>query len=228
MTTPSIPLTIFQASEHDIDAVSNAHSFKYANNIRNPEGLGITANAADISSNIIKLAKYDDILMRGKDSGALGSKYFAPTGGKCKDSSNNIVNRSLYINSVRPAETSDGNQGLIPSIITDLQEINPYKLYIALSSLTMPQCSLIEMNTTSSVSGIETAQRGYVADSEISNMNACWFPNKTNPLNATKKCTESFSNISADMPNDTFIKAYFFSLGILGFYILTKMVTKKS
>ena len=209
-----------------VENISRLYTFNYSNNILSPKQLHISAGAEKIDANIEKLAEYNNILMSGS-AGALGSKYFAPTGAKCKDSEDNIVYRSLYINSVRPSESSDGAQGLIPSIITDLQEINPYNLYVAFTDSFMPRCSLINMETTSNIDGTITRRTGYVADSEITDMNACWFPNGTNPL-TNEKCTESFSNISADMPNDTFMKAYFFSLGILGFYILTKIVTKKS
>jgi hypothetical protein len=229
MTAVAIPPTIFDASDHDLDAVSTIHSTNYSNNIESPEELGITADAANVESNIAKLITYDDILIGGSKTGPLGSKYFAPTGGKCRTGIglNNIANRSLYINSVRSSETPGGNQGLIPSITTDLQEINPYNLYTALSSSSTPNCSMIEMNTTSNIDATDTVQSGYVADSEIRDMNACWFPDKTNPL-TNETCVEGFSNISSEMPDDTFMKAYFFSLGILGFYILTKIVIKKS
>ena len=216
-----------------VEGISKLYTFNYANKITSPAGLEITSTS-DISSNIGILKTYDDYLMSGVKSGALGSKYFAPTGMNCIDDSQNTVNRSLYINSVRPAESSSGSQGLVPSIITDLQEINPYNLYAAFSGKSLPKCTMISMETTNNDDTPNSVQSGYVANSEIEQMNACWFQATTDPITSTsakinpltdEQCMESFSNIS-NMPDDTFIKAYFFSLGILGFYILAKITTK--
>ena len=85
------------------------------------------------------------------------------------------------------------------------------------------------METDKSQSG--KLQAGHIADIDIREMNACWFPDKKNPL-TKKTCREGFSNIhdmkmrSGDMPNNVYMKAYLSSLGLLGFYIIIKLLIK--
>jgi hypothetical protein len=220
--------------------IAGMYSRNYANFIQSPSQLGIRVRKRKkhILSNIDKLSVYDNILMSDTEE-LLGSKYFSLTGNKCIDASNNVRNRSVYINSVRPSATPGKNQGFVPSIITDLQEINPIALYNIFTNESNPKCTRIEMDTTNNIDKTITTTSGYVADSEIEAMSACWFQDKKNPI-TSETCagalnpaapiqSDGFSNISpnSNMPNDPYIKAYFFSLGILGFYILTKMVIRK-
>ena len=62
-------------------------------------------------------------------------------------------------------------------------------------------------------------------------MNPCWFPGKKNPeTGSTCSGKETFANIkdTSKMPDDTLIKLYYGALGLLGLYILMKLVTKKN
>jgi hypothetical protein len=228
---------IFDGAGNLLPNIAGMYSRNYANNIQSPAQLGIRVRKRKkhILSNIDKLSVYDNILMSDTEE-LLGSKYFSLTGNKCRDASDNIRSRSVYINSVRPSATPGKNQGFVPSIITDLQEINPFALYNIFTNESRPSCTRISMDTTNNIDKTITTTSGYVADSEIRAMSECWFQDKKNPLTlktcvdpATSMPSEGFSNISpnSNIPNDPFIKAYFFSLGILGFYILTKMVIRK-
>ena len=235
MSNPSI----FTASPSTLKTMSDGQMFPFYKKVSTPNELGISPDGNKIESNVKLLKSYDDILISGSN-GPLGNKYFAPTGGKCRDVvTNKLVHRSIYINNVQDVSAPFVNnvsgeeytqyKGLIPSIITDINEINPYNLYQAFTMGSEPSCRLINMDTISADGTKSTEpQHGYVTDIDIQTMNACWFPNKINPLTEAT-CKESFSNIdnSSDMPDDVFAKTYLFALGILGFYIIMKIVTKK-
>lgn len=233
--------SIFTIDSESLKAISDEQHFPYYKKISTPNELGITADGNKIEENVKNLKRYDDILISGTN-GPLGNKYFAPTGARCRDTaSQRVVPRSIYINNVQDVSAPFVNnisgenytqyKGLIPSIITDINEINPYKIYQAFTIGSEPRCRLLNMETINK-DGIKNSiqQSGYIANIDIQTMNECWFPDKKNPL-TQKTCKESFSSTTdsiADMPDDVFMKAYLITLGILGFYIITKLITKKS
>ena len=230
--------SIFTAHPSILKSISDNQTFPFYKKIQTPIELGISPMGSKIEENVKILKQYDDILISGS-AGPMGNKYFVPTGGKCMDvATKNIVPRSLYINNVQavsapfaknvPGEEPTQYKGLIPSVITDINEINPYKLYQAFKMGSTPDCRFIRLETISSNGVKSNEQAGYITDIDLQTMNECWFPNKINPITKTT-CKEAFSNIdtNSNMPDDMFMKAYLFALGLVGFYIIMKIVTKK-
>lgn len=231
---------IFTEQPMVLDSISKSQTYPFYNNILTPTEIGIVSDGSKIQNNIELLKQYDDIIISGTVK-PMGNKYFVQTGGKCKDiSSNETVSRSLYINNVQDAsapfaKNTSGEdiqyKGLIPSIITDIDQINPLKLYQAFTMGTTPNCRLIRLETIDVNGAINTQSSGYISDIDLTTMNECLFPNKINPV-TEKICTEHFSNIdvnsNSNMPDDILMKAYLFAVGILGFYIIMKIVTKNN
>ena len=146
----------------------------------------------NLKTYIDDLKTYADMPIGGTNS-RLGNKYFAGlSGAKCMDvDTKKLVQRSIYINNQSGAY-ENGNisselfnqvNGLIPSINVDINEIDPQRIFQAFGIGDAPDCSLLSMETDKSQSG--NLQSGYIADIDIREMNACWFPDEKNPI--TKK-----------------------------------------
>ena len=176
-----------------------------------------------------ELIKQTNDLVNGIKS-KLGNNYFYPTGTKCLNAdSSALVDRSIYIFNERgESGPLSGNKfgqfsALVSSINVDINEINPEKINQAFNIDNEPKCRPISMNVDGNL------QSAYIADIDIQTMNPCLFPDKKNPLTETT-CIEPFSNIKKEivnyMPDDPYMRAYLYSLGLLGFYIIAKIITK--
>ena len=230
--------------------------YDYYKFVKTPSEMGMGSKAKDLIPNFKGIAGYFDVLLMGDGNGqhgkdALGDKFFLATGAKCKDQhSNEDVTRSLYINnqpdgaidflsgsSVSPLGSENVMpKGLIPGILTNIEQINPIKLFTALMSGSDPACQSIEMETIDE-NGQKKTETGFVTNSDILSMNPCWFNDKVNPV--TKAKCEGFTTMKSqklspasvkpksNMPNDDLIKIYYSALGLLGIYILFKCFEKK-
>jgi hypothetical protein len=78
---------------------------------------------------------------------------------------------------------------------------------------------------TISNTNVKSSETNYVALTDISNMNACIFSNGKNPVTG-KNCVETFQNNEINMPDDPLAQMYFASLGILGLFILYRLMEK--
>lgn len=228
--------------------------YNYVNYIKTPEDMGMSDEGSldTLAHDVHGLIAYVELLAAGNSDaseigGPLGDKFFLETGAKCNDiATTRNVNRSLYMNNV-----PDGNipflssgmgvnftdfRGLVPGVIGNLSNINPIQIFQAFVAGSMPDCQAITMETidANNVYGTKTA---YVTNTDIQNMNACWFPDGTNPVN-NKKCREAFQtkeekkkNKNKDedslMPNDPYIKLYYSAISIFGLYILMLIYFRK-
>lgn len=222
-------------------------NYPYYKYVKSPVEMGMSPSGDKISTNIGGLLSYVEVLVTGSGKasatgGPLGDKYFLKTGAQCKDvATGNAVTRSLYINNVPDGtipfisnisgESFSELRGLVPGILSDMDHLNPLQIFQAFMMGSEPDCQQITMEVidTNNISSKETA---YVVASDIQNMNPCWFSDNKNPIN-NATCRETFSNIKEDkkesysIQDDVFVQMYYGSLGLLGFYIIMKMVTKK-
>lgn len=216
--------------------------YPYYKYINSPSDMGMGPGGDKIATNIGGLLAYTNVLVTGDGKASttgnpLGNKFFMKTGAQCKDiDTGETVTRSLYINNVpdgtiplisnMTGESFSTFKGLVPGILSDMTELNPLKIFQAFMLGDKPDCKqqTMEVISTNNVSSTDTQ---YVAIADIQSMNPCWFKNKKNPItNAT--CKEAFSKIEkGKMPQDIVIQMYYSSLGLLGLYILMKLVTMK-
>ena len=122
-------------------------------------------------------------------------------------------------------------KGLIPGTMTDLNAINPFGIMQAFMSGATPPCQEITLQTID-VNNISSNETHYVSTVDLQNMDPCIFPNGVNPI-TNKKCNEAFTNNNDDednsisLPDDPIVQIYFATLGILGIYILYRIMVKK-
>lgn len=235
--------------------------YDYVANIKSPPelGMGTSGSLGTLSNNITGLVGYVKILISGdskasKTGKPLGNKFFIKTQLKCTDIvTKQDVDRSVYYNNVPDGtipfisnvamngQGIPGLYGLVPGILSNLNQIHPISMITNLASVGQPDCQSITMpfiNSDNS-SGITT---GYVANDEINDMNPCWFPSGTNPV-SKNKCLEGFTCLNepqgknsfektetlvdySALPDDYLIKLYFLSIGILGLYLFFHMLIK--
>ena len=238
----------FESALNDLDSLEEeilGPDYAYYKFIKNPGELGMGADGGKIATNIGGIISYVELLAAGKSNastaGILGDKYFMKTGATCKDvDTGESVTRSLYINNVPDGSipfisSMTGTdfkdfRGLVPGVITDMGNLNPLGIFQDFMLGSNPDCQSITMPTRDS-NNIESTEAAFVATADIQNMNACWFTDGKNPITG-QKCSESFSNYNkmdkkGKMPDDFLIQLYYGSLGLLGLYLLMRIVTKK-
>lgn len=218
--------------------------YKYFKYIKSPRDMGMSTDGGAIATNIGGLIAYTEVLATGRGKASttgrpLGNKFFMKTGANCKDKkSGEKVTRSIYINNVPDGtipfiSSITGSEftsleGLIPGVLSDMAHLNPLGIFSAFMMGNEPPCEAITMETIDA-NNVRSTETGFVATSDITNMNACWFPDKKNPITGAG-CQEAFSKIKksrADFPDDTLIRIYYSALGIFGLYLLMKLFTKR-
>jgi hypothetical protein len=247
---------LFQEVLKDAQGVENrllGPTYPYYKNINTPTQIGMSDKGTikQMGKNIDGLIQYVDLLVSGKSSasatgGPLGNKFFLQTGAKCAavDSctdNNDIstcqqVDRYIYINNV-----PDGNipfissgagvnfsefKGLIPGAMGNLNVLNPFAIMRSFLSGSNPPCQKITMQTITT-DNIKSSETHYVTLADINNMDPCMFSNGKNPVTG-KKCKETFENLQPEvlMPSDPLAQVYFTSLGVVGLYILYRLMEK--
>jgi len=224
--------------------------YAYYEQILSPSELGMSAKGSTdaLKADFKGLTGYVDVLLFGggdaqkNKHNPLGDKFFLTTGAKCKDTaSGETVTRSLYINNVPdgsiPFISTDAlgggglPKGLVPGTLSNLARINPMSIFAAFMSGTTPDCQSIKMELVDDTNQVTTGN-GFVTNTDIQSMPACWFLDKTNPVTSAR--CEGFTNMNPspimpnpDMPDDALIKIYYSALGLLGIYILFKLFEKK-
>jgi len=217
--------------------------YPYHKYIKTPKELGMSSAGNKIGTNIGSMVAYTEVLSTGRGAASatgkpLGDKFFMKTGAKCKDKkTGKQVSRSIYINNV-----PDGNipfissitganftdlEGLIPGTMSDMNNLNPLAIFQAFMIGNNPECRALSMETIDE-NNKKSKETAFVLTSDLKNMNACWFPNKKNPVTG-EKCREAFSKIKniSDMPDNTVDKIYYGSVALLFFYIFMKVFEKK-
>ena len=213
-------------------------SYNYSSMIKAPSELGMSSNGSigALSNDINGLIAYTEVLVSGKSKasrsgGPLGNKYFLDTGAECnaKDTKQQ-TERYIYINNVPTGNiplisSAMGTnftdfKGLIPGITGNLSALNPMALMSAFTAGSNPECQQITMETID-VNNNKSKETHYVTVADITNTDACLFPNKRNPI-TNQKCSESFSNADSEMEAPHFI-----GLAILSLFVLYRVMDKE-
>ena len=129
----------------------------------------------------------------------------------------------------------------MPGVLSNLAQINPLQILTAFTTGSSPTCQLVTMETVD-VNHFKKYEPAYLTNEDISIMPRDWFPNVAGlrqsdyDLDEDEFCTmhDQKKTVTAKvekdyskMPDNILIKIYFSMLGLLGIYILLKMMTKK-
>ena len=229
-------------------------TYPYYKNIKTPTEIGMSDKGTiqQMAKDINGLIQYVELLVTGDSNasatgGPLGNKFFLKTGAKCAaiDSctdSNDAstcqkVDRYIYVNNVPEGNIpfiSSGLgvnfsefKGLIPGAMGNLNVLNPFAIMRAFLSGSNPPCQQITMQTITS-NNIKSSETHYVTLADIQNMDPCSFSNGKNPVNG-QSCRETFqirSEPEVLMPSDPLAQLYFTSLGVVGLFILYRLMEK--
>lgn len=227
--------------------------YPYWKNIKSPDQLGMSDKGTFevMGKDVNGIISYVDLLVSGKSKasatgGPLGNKYFLNTGASClDDKTKKEVDRYIYINNVPKGNIPfisyglgtnfKDFKGLIPGTMGNLNTLNPLTLIQEFSQGTMPKCKNITLETIDN-NNKKFKETHYISVSDLKVMDPCDFPDKKNP-ETKQKCKELFTNMltneteSGDdfpltLPNDPIVKIYFAGLGILGMYIIYRLMEK--
>lgn len=211
--------------------------YSYSDKIKSPSMIGMSdhGSLSTLGRDIDGLRGYMRLLIKGggiasKVNGPLGDKYFVETIQNCKDvNTNNTVPRSIYINNVPygniPFLTGGGMnrqykefRGLIPGILSSVDNIKPLGIITALGESGTPVCRKVSLETIDTYNN-KITKSAYLTEHDIKAMSACWFPNGRNFL-TKRNCIESFTN-PGDKPDNLniYICIYFAVILILLFCI---------
>lgn len=190
--------------------------YQYAKYILGPKKMGMGSSWTDITNNFHGLASYVQLLVEGDGSAVassaggrpLGNKFFLRTAGKCKSvDSGKETERYMFVSNIPDGDIpflsgaigADFTEleGLIPGMLSNLNVLDPSKIFKAFGEATTPDCQQITMQTVDVNNNTDT-ETHYVSLDDISMMNPCLFPNKKNPV-SKKDCVETFTNMSESL-----------------------------
>jgi len=229
--------------------------YDYGIPIKNPSEMGMSSRGTikALTNDVKGILGYMDVMVAGggrasKVQGPLGDKLFMKTAAKCKDiATKKSKPRSVYINNVpdgtipfMPGGTGDAPfseyRGLLPGIMANVGGINPMIILQAFMSGPEPECRRVTLETVKQI--IQPGNNpinerdwksAYVTDTDIQQMNPCWFPDYKNPVTGSV-CQQGFTNMAPvnynHMPKGWLVQLYFSSLGLLGLYIFLKLLLR--
>jgi hypothetical protein len=243
----------FKAVLNNLDAVQEdllGPDYEYWKQVRTPSQMGMSGQGSigALSRDISGLVNYVELLVAGgggasKVNGPMGNKFFLKTGGKCKDKrTGKKVDRFVYINNVPDGTipfisqglggmTFPNFKGLVPGAIGDLDVLNPFAIFQAFMMGNTPECQALTMETIDANNNKRTETQ-HVASVDISNMNACWFNNRRNPVSGNT-CQEAFTNmeggkVSAEFPSGLIPYLFYIGASGLGMYLLYKLCQRSN
>jgi hypothetical protein len=234
----------------------NSYSYSAAIKSPPQMGMSPAGTLNAIGTNVGGIISYVQLLVTGASNASktgrpLGNKYFSTTPAFCKDvASKAPVRRSIYVNNMpdgnftlpfssQGMELGEGVSGLLPGVIANLSRLNPLAIIDSMAQGTDQECHDITMEVigNDNVSDIDHA---YVTKFDISRMPPSWFlrdypkslyerfENREHGRSQASRQGQASGQAKLDrMPNDLFIKLYYSSLGLLGLYILLKMILYK-
>ena len=253
---------LFGGSQGDIKQLERdilGDDYDYGAPIKAPSEMGMSSKGTldVLGRDITGILAYMNVMVAGggrasKVNGPLGDKFFMPTASKCLDKdSQEQVTRSIYINNIPDgsipfmAKGAGGApfseyRGLLPGIIANVTNINPLQILQAFMTGANPDCRLLQMEQIKQIKpengdpyNESTMVSAYVIDTDIEEMNPCWFPDGTNPITKntcrsgfTTMSPQRITTMSAQMPRGFLVQLYFTSLGLLGLYILLKLLRR--
>jgi len=227
-------------------------TYPYYKNIKTPSEIGMSDKGSiqQMAKDIDGLIQYVELLVTGNSKASstgrpLGNKFFLQTGAKCtaidsctdkNDTSTcQLVDRYIYVDNVPEGNipiVSSGLgvnfsefKGLIPGAMGNLNVLNPFALMRSFLSGSNPKCQPLTMQTITT-DNVTSSETHYVTLIDINNMDPCMFPDRRNPV-TQETCKETFqNNHEILMPNDPLAQLYFASLGVVGLFILYRLMEK--
>ena len=164
---------------------------------------------------------------------------------------NNIPDGRIPLVSDMTGVSFDDFKGIMPGIMSNIAQINPMQILMSFVTGTSTACQMVTMPTMD-VNDNRGTDRRYITNGDIKAMPDNWFsggvPPKSsynttdpegfqsmrgeNPQPATSANLESSplkgSKIDySKMPNDVVIKFYYSMLGLLGLYMLLRLMIRK-
>lgn len=202
--------------------------FNYAENILSPTQINmlqfsgkdfnlINNNGLDVlAANFAGLINYVELMVSGtsvasKTGKPLGNRFFLPTAGRCRDNSNNIQTRNVYINNIPTGSIPivsdiagrDFTQfrGLVPGIFSGLQVLNPISLFGGMFVSSDSSCTNVELSVVDENNN-RSYEKHHVLNSDIENITPCVFKDQVNII-TKQTCSESeaFTNINQNNLN---------------------------
>ena len=211
----------------DTQPTKNAPSmqvYSYSDQIKPPNEIGVSSNGnmTTLKNDIKGIQSYVSVLTTG-DSKAqtvspLGNKYFMDMGTECKDTTGKTQARFAFINNI-PDGKFLGQKGLVPGILEDLAAIDPTAIFSAFQADSACQQITLQTRDTENKTADESR---YVSKADIKNYNACWFPDKTNPV-SNETCQEG---MQSQFPKDPLLQTYYLGLGAIAGYMLYRLTQK--
>lgn len=135
-------------------------SYSYSDNIPGPSSLGVGSNGTfgQVSTNLAAVETYVKGMVTGDPP--LGDRFFVNTGGTCTAIDGSVQSRYNYINNIPgggspPAGLQDLSflsndlRGLIPGIMEDIEGLDPYYLFTAMTADGAPACDCYTCQVTS-------------------------------------------------------------------------------
>jgi hypothetical protein len=143
----------------------------------------------------------------------------------------------------------DDFKGIMPGIMSNIAQINPMQILMAFVTGTSSACQMVTMPTMD-VNDNPGTDRRYITNMDISAMPDSWFTGGV-PSKSSYDITEDFQTMRggnaepatstnlksaplkgskidySKMPNDVVIKFYYSMLGLLGLYMLLRLMIKK-
>ena len=199
--------------------------YPYKDMVKTPRQMYVSGdgNLEALKNDIKAITGYVKVMSSGQSDAQmvspLGNKYFMNTGVECKDVNGAMQPRYAFVNNI-PDDDMILGRGLVSGIVQDIFAINPSAMFRAFSQKE-DNCQKITMDTRDNTNTTGQESR-YVNNSDIQSYNACWFPNKTNPV--TKKTCEGFTN--RQIPKDPIVQFYIFGVGCLAGYMAYRFIKK--
>lgn len=244
---------IFQDALDDADALQQkllGPNYHYWKQVNTPAEIGMSSEGSlgALAADVKGLIAYTQLLVTGggpasKSGQPLGNKFFLDTGAPCQvKGTDKQASRHIYINNVPDGSipfVSSGLgvnfstfKGLVPGLMSNAARINPFEMIQAFMMSGNPECQPVTLETID-VNNNRTTQTRYVATADLKNMSPCNFPNKTNPITG-KPCIEALTNMHASKVEsdlegpDLLEQLYYGSIGVLGLYLLYKLIFLRS
>lgn len=203
-----------ETSEENSSPLSSITSFagptyEYYKFVKTPSDMKMNSKGASLTTDFIGLVEYVKLLVTGdskasKTGKPLGNKFFLKTMANCKATdTGETVPRFVYFDNVPNGNIPFISQGLgvnfkefrgiVPGTLSDLNNLNPANMYSALTEGSLPDCQPLNMQVID-VNNNVGSQTEYVSNTDISFIDPCSFPKKTNPI-TKQRCKETFKTL---------------------------------
>jgi hypothetical protein len=162
---------------------------------------------------------------------------------------NNIPDGRIPIISEVTGASFDDFKGIMPGIMSNIAQIRPMQILMAFVTGASSACQMVTMPTTD-VNNRRGSDTRYITNTDIDIMPASWFPRSKPKSTYNLKDPDTFCTMStipgtnlttqkqntalegskidySKMPNDVVIKFYYSVLGLLGLYILLRLMLRK-